>query len=781
MQYTIRIFIIANLLGLAGLTAFAAPLDRATVAADYAKREEAFWRRIARDEPYPTLGSRAVFTYAMALCESRQQPERLARLFDLGAQMQDRDPASNTYGNLWWTWKHGKVTDQNAVEFCIQDALTLWLRHRDWLPPDARAKLAEILRFAVEGCLRHRVPTDYTNIAILNAGNLIVLGETLDRPDAAEEGYRRLEALCLWTWQFGTHEFVSPTYYSPDLNGLMFIRQFARQARGQAQAKALFDLLWTDIALNWHVPSGRLAGPHSRSYDYLRGHGPVDGHLMLRGWMEPKTTEPFEFVHSAMFEFAPPDKLRERSNETYPRIVRQRWGIGPTEARTHAVYPDVTLGACGAIYAAARQDMPLTVDLPGERDAVRCYFIPDGRQDPYGKWRYETGAAGHAKALHLTPFFAAAQHDKDALALVVYRPEDLKMPEVFNVQSHFVVRRTEEIWCGGRKVVVPRGVSDEAGRVLVKAEEPLVFRYGTATVGLKTLAARRQDGSPSRIALVDDGNSFGALRVTVDHRSEEKTVEPLAVFWVRIGSGLKDDAAFEAWRSDFDKARGDAAIGADKVVCSVPAVAGRVRVAASRPFGTGGRVVLDPKPYGGVLEVNGQEVGRPLLAAVEPIASYNGPTPDRPLAVPAEGLSWTAARGLVLAGMTVTQEEQSGIRYVTQPREDGNRRIPGSLFVPLRIASAGTYYLWGRVQAPDPQADSLYVRITGENIDVPRTAWHLRVGDDWNWQPVGFDKLGVPTPLKLPAGDCLLQLQTREAGVKLERLLLTPDATPQLP
>ena len=78
-----------------------------------------------------------------------------------------------------------------------------------------------MLRLGVEGCLRHRVPTDYTNIAILNAGNLIVLGERLDRADAAREGYRRLDAICLRTAAFGVHEFCSPTYYGTDLNGLL--------------------------------------------------------------------------------------------------------------------------------------------------------------------------------------------------------------------------------------------------------------------------------------------------------------------------------------------------------------------------------------------------------------------------------------------------------------------------------------------------------------------------------------------------------------------------------
>ena len=68
---------------------------------------------------------------------------------------------------------------------------------------------------AVRGrrCLRHRVPTEYTNIAILNASNMIVLGERLGRKDAAEEGYRRLDGICALMGTFGVHEFCSPTCY----------------------------------------------------------------------------------------------------------------------------------------------------------------------------------------------------------------------------------------------------------------------------------------------------------------------------------------------------------------------------------------------------------------------------------------------------------------------------------------------------------------------------------------------------------------------------------------
>jgi len=89
-------------------------------------------------------------------------------------------------------------------------------------------------------------------------------------------------------------------------------------------------------------------------------------------------------------------------------LRRQSGGEGLNESRTHLLLKDVTLGCAGAAYGL--QDVPLTIDLPGDRRQIRCYFIADGRQDPYGKKKYETGSARHMKALHLAPFWAGAQN-----------------------------------------------------------------------------------------------------------------------------------------------------------------------------------------------------------------------------------------------------------------------------------------------------------------------------------------------------------------------------------
>ena len=283
------------------------------------QRGETLWRQIATAEPRPTSGCRQLFGYLLTLCERRVHPERLERLLALLRQMQDQDPRSKNWGNFRWCWRDADVTDTNAVEFSMQDALLVQVRHGDWLSPVARNQLGDLLRLGVEGCLRHRVPTDYTNIAILNAGNLIVLGERLGRPDAAREGYRRLDAICVRTAVLGVHEFCSPTYYGTDLNGLLLIHTYARGQRQRRQAEALLQFFWTDIAANWFPAAQRLGGCHSRSYDYLHGLGGLDWHLWIHGWLESQLAGSAERREPWTEEWSPPPSLVEMARRQFPR------------------------------------------------------------------------------------------------------------------------------------------------------------------------------------------------------------------------------------------------------------------------------------------------------------------------------------------------------------------------------------------------------------------------------------------------------------------------------
>lgn len=751
------------------------------VAAEFAAQYEGWWREIAQGEPPDSMAARVIFAYAIALCETNKHLERLERLLELAERMQDLDPQSDSYGNLWWTWRHGRVTDRNAVEFCAQDALVLRLRYADRIPTAALRRLDAMIKRMAEGCRRHRVPVNYTNIAILNAGNLIVLGELLDDRSLVEEGTFRLDGVLLWIWQFGTTEFVNPTYYAINLHGLALLRAFAQSERARRQAEALGRLLWTDIAVNWFVPARRLAGAHSRSYDYLRGLGGVDGFMMLHGWLPWGDTDRFELLHTALFDFPPPQHLR-RLSERMPRSVRQRWGLSDAESRTHAVYPDVTLSVSHASYSVARQDLPLTVDLPGERAWPRCYFIADGRQDPYGRWRYPTGgAAGHMKALHLTPFWAAAQSNRDVLAVVVYRAADLRDPEVFNIQSHFVFRKpTDGLWLAGRRVEIPKGTPDDPSAVRVEPGDAIIARWGSAAVALRVLAAARQDASPSLIRILDDGNPFGVLRLTINHRAATASTDPYAILWVRVGSELNSDAAFESWREQYEASQAEVMIDAQRIRASAPAQIGRVLVSAEQPFGLGGRIEFSPMPTKGVLELDGREIGRPLLAACEPIRSYRGPTVDRPAQLTNGRLELSAADCLVFPGMQIMRSPE-GESYVVQPKEAPRSR--GMLIVPLRVEQSGRYRLTVVARTPNPQSDSLYVGLVGGGTQKPLVEWHLRANPQWQEHVFRGGSAAEPTPLDMLAGDGFLILQTREPDVSIRtiRLERSDDRTKEQP
>src|SRR5689334_2994517 len=100
------------------------------VVSNIVAHDDGLWRSFAK--PADSISSRSLFAYALDLCEARQHPDRLDRLFELAAQMQDRDPQSRSFGNFHWYWSETRVQDYNAVDFCMRAGPLLWLKHRDF-------------------------------------------------------------------------------------------------------------------------------------------------------------------------------------------------------------------------------------------------------------------------------------------------------------------------------------------------------------------------------------------------------------------------------------------------------------------------------------------------------------------------------------------------------------------------------------------------------------------------------------------------------------------------
>ena len=75
----------------------------------------------------------------------------------------------------------------------------------------------------------------------------------------------------------------------------------------------------------------------------------------------------------------------------------------------------------------------------------------DGRGDPYGA-RRTANAAGHAKALHLTPFVATVQRGAELVQLLADEPfgpkSRYKPGELACFLTHLAIPAEAEVWLG---------------------------------------------------------------------------------------------------------------------------------------------------------------------------------------------------------------------------------------------------------------------------------------------------------------------------------------------
>jgi hypothetical protein len=276
---------------------------------------------------------------------------------------------------------------------------------------------------------------------------------------------------------------------------------------------------------------------------------------------------------------------------------------------THYTCADVSLSTSGALFGP--MDVPLTVDMAGGPGRPRCYFIADGRQDPYGLERVPEGAL--MKATHLEPFWAAAQRRGDAVILAQYDPARIPGP----VQSHFVVPQDmDECLIGGRRADVSRS---EAFAYAVASHDAVVFRRGTAAVGIRVLLAVNRSGGPAPAHLVYDGNELGVVRLTTDHSqggaASWRGLPPALGLWIRVGSGLRSKEAFEVWRRDFEAAAAMVHYDGDGVHIAADGVDGPVAIETE---GLGRAAVrLSPAPASDPIELDGEAIGARILGPLE--------------------------------------------------------------------------------------------------------------------------------------------------------------------
>lgn len=290
---------------------------------------------------------------------------RLNRLVRVMAASQDRDPGSETHGNIYWRVGWTEIRDRNGVSFWSPEAGRLYLQHRDLLDTDTLAELERALELCVTGLDLHRPRWQYTNIFLLNILSRLTLARALDRADVLSRAEEDWQTWYTETAKGGLTEYNSPTYIVTALVPLGRMLPFAPEAMAAEVERAL-HCLYADFCWHYHPPSAGLAGAMSRAYsgDWL--HNSLTNHVAYQQFGEPHTavnlTAPFTAASAYLApadvrEFATRDKSGTTVDAAIPDLgIRRRTAFGRSWA----------LGVkSGPAYG--HQELPLTIAHPGRR------------------------------------------------------------------------------------------------------------------------------------------------------------------------------------------------------------------------------------------------------------------------------------------------------------------------------------------------------------------------------------------------------------------------------
>jgi hypothetical protein len=231
--------------------------------------------------------ARAGAEYAELLVQ-RGEPEDIVlavRLLDAVIACQEQRDGARHQGNFVWSQDDEAIRDLNAVEFVMRHLIPMMLDHGDRLPADARERVLQCIRLAVDEIRRMDVAVTYTNIASMDCLNSCLGGELLGDAAIAERGYAKLKELADVTAANGTvYEFYSPGYTKVTIDAMHRLATRVRDEATAVRAHTLAARLALTTALHVHSETGFLTGPFSRAY-YNEVTGDESEATYLREWI----------------------------------------------------------------------------------------------------------------------------------------------------------------------------------------------------------------------------------------------------------------------------------------------------------------------------------------------------------------------------------------------------------------------------------------------------------------------------------------------------------------
>jgi hypothetical protein len=373
---------------------------------------------------------------------------------------------------------------------------------------EMREKLAAPIAFALDAVERHKVCPKYTNICLLQIAEMLSLGGVLEQgadPAIRQSGHAhvasgkaRLDNWVSHTREAGIDEYDSPTYAEVDLSALLLALRGSEDEAARAKIRGALDYLWSDIAANFIPGRGSLAGPYSRTYDFVSGHGALSASSFLEGLRQepPESGDLSGGVLSLLVHLLEEEQPHYRPSaeilcvsDEHEREIISTFGVGGPGRRERYTYltPEFALGGASADYGTSldsNQDEPIWGSIDSSPRTAAITVLSDYLDSPGAKVK----RGNFTKLTHLLMGPAAAQSKGALLASFRVEATDPKYKDSKDLPLSLVNLATNILIPADADEILVDGRPVERGRdAPLDLHSTLLVRNGTGALAMGIL------------------------------------------------------------------------------------------------------------------------------------------------------------------------------------------------------------------------------------------------------------------------------------------------------
>ena len=540
---------------------------------------------------------------------------------------------SDSYGNIYWGWKETGVDigDGNNVQFCVQYGMLIKILFYDRLSPEAKKTLDEIFELALNGVRNQKVRISYTNIFLMKIWNLVALGQAYNQPAVVEEGRGLFNQWLNHVGRYGNREYDSPTYCGVDIESLLLMSTFSKDADIKSKAADALNFFLTDLSSHFNQRGGFLGGAHSRDYNRVFGRD-----LLEEKYFNPLMGRKNNNIHlfhqvclSALQNIGLTAQQKELMNQKN-RFIIQRWDSLANTYACEFVGDKVSIASSNQAYSPDDKPFVMYLSSPRNPEMPNIAFVMEGRDDHYGTWSAEgkgeklkdrmpanyPADGGWAKTRHLMPFMQSAQNKNEFVMLVSGKKDHNCINDYLN-STIILPNSFDEIWMGSNKITVPAIGSgtalDKTKTFFARFEDvAIAFRFLWDDAGEEVKASLYNDGFKYVSARENfQIKSNETLRLTLRHANSG--VATVAMWW-KEEEGIKTDADFYNFRQKILKA--PVAVSEQNGIVDISVITPSGKLGLKADIINKKRLEYynpSPLPNGFLFNVDGVEIGKPIL------------------------------------------------------------------------------------------------------------------------------------------------------------------------